>query len=70
MLKNLGSVAAPTAGLHFDEKLISDLKEKGVNFAKVTLHVGAGTFSPVRTDDITMHKMHSEWIECGQDVLR
>ena len=66
--KNLGSVAAPTAGLHFDEKLISNLKDKGVNFAKVTLHVGAGTFSPVRTDDITMHKMHSEWVECDQDV--
>jgi S-adenosylmethionine:tRNA ribosyltransferase-isomerase len=55
-----GSVAAPTAGLHFDEDLLSRLKMKGVDVAYVTLHVGAGTFRPVRVDDIKDHKMHSE----------
>ena len=55
-----GSVAAPTAGLHFDETLIENLKAKGIQIAYVTLHVGAGTFRPVRCDDIKDHKMHSE----------
>lgn len=55
-----GSVAAPTAGLHFDESVIASLHSRGVNIAYVTLHVGAGTFRPVRCDDIKEHKMHSE----------
>lgn len=60
---------APTAGLHFDEKLMADLKAKGVNFAFVTLHVGAGTFQPVRVDDINDHHMHSEYVEVPQEVV-
>ncbi len=55
-----GAVAAPTAGLHFDDAMLERLKAQGVNFAYVTLHVGAGTFQPVRVDDIREHKMHSE----------
>lgn len=58
--KHAGAVAAPTAGLHFDETMLNTIKAKGVNIAYVTLHVGAGTFQPVRTDMITEHKMHSE----------
>ena len=58
--KNLGSAAAPTAGLHFTNELINDLKDYGVNFAYVTLHVGLGTFRPVKVDDVTNHKMHTE----------
>ncbi|GIU26317.1 S-adenosylmethionine:tRNA ribosyltransferase-isomerase [Shewanella colwelliana] len=64
-----GVVAAPTAGLHFDDTLLSALKEKGVNTAFVTLHVGAGTFQPVRVDNILEHKMHSEWAEVPQTVV-
>ncbi|HEX7605370.1 MAG TPA: tRNA preQ1(34) S-adenosylmethionine ribosyltransferase-isomerase QueA, partial [Usitatibacter sp.] len=56
-----GAVAAPTAGLHFDEVLLAALESKGVAVAPLTLHVGAGTFQPVRDDDITRHVMHSEW---------
>lgn len=55
-----GSVAAPTAGLHFDGELLTSLREKGVDVAFVTLHVGAGTFQPVRSNDLTVHRMHSE----------
>jgi S-adenosylmethionine:tRNA ribosyltransferase-isomerase len=58
--KNAGAVAAPTAGLHFDESMLNIIKAKGVNIAYITLHVGAGTFQPVRVDNITDHKMHSE----------
>lgn len=58
--KELGSAAAPTAGLHFTEEIISKLKEKGVRIAYVTLHVGLGTFRPVKVEEITDHKMHSE----------
>jgi S-adenosylmethionine:tRNA ribosyltransferase-isomerase len=58
--KNPGSVAAPTAGLHFDESLLDEIREMGVTIAYVTLHVGAGTFQPVRVEDISEHKMHSE----------
>ncbi|NIC36705.1 tRNA preQ1(34) S-adenosylmethionine ribosyltransferase-isomerase QueA [Halomonas desiderata] len=61
-----GAVAAPTAGLHFDEPLLERLAAKGVESAFVTLHVGAGTFQPVRADDIREHKMHSEWIEVNE----
>lgn len=64
-----GAVAAPTAGLHFDDALMTRLKDKGVNFAYVTLHVGAGTFKPVKVDDVKDHQMHSEYIEVGQDVV-
>ncbi|NVK39427.1 MAG: tRNA preQ1(34) S-adenosylmethionine ribosyltransferase-isomerase QueA [Gammaproteobacteria bacterium] len=61
-----GAVAAPTAGLHFDDALLAALKDKGVNTAFVTLHVGAGTFQPVKVDDVNNHKMHSEWLEVDQ----
>jgi S-adenosylmethionine:tRNA ribosyltransferase-isomerase len=56
-----GAVAAPTAGLHFDEPMLAALKAKGIESARVTLHVGAGTFQPVRGDDIDSHVMHEEW---------
>jgi S-adenosylmethionine:tRNA ribosyltransferase-isomerase len=59
--KEPGAVAAPTAGLHFDQALLDKLAAKGVNIAYVTLHVGAGTFQPVRVEDLSEHKMHSEW---------
>jgi S-adenosylmethionine:tRNA ribosyltransferase-isomerase len=58
-----GAVAAPTAGLHFDDALLTRLQEKNVDFGYVTLHVGAGTFQPVRSDRIEDHVMHSEWLE-------
>lgn len=64
-----GAVAAPTAGLHFDEPLLEKLKAKGVNMAFVTLHVGAGTFQPVRVDSVEEHTMHSEYIEVPQEVV-
>ncbi|ELI6446961.1 tRNA preQ1(34) S-adenosylmethionine ribosyltransferase-isomerase QueA [Photobacterium damselae] len=64
-----GAVAAPTAGLHFDDALLAALKEKGVNFAFVTLHVGAGTFQPVRVDNIDDHHMHSEYVEVPEEVV-
>ncbi|MBA5683293.1 tRNA preQ1(34) S-adenosylmethionine ribosyltransferase-isomerase QueA [Photobacterium damselae subsp. damselae] len=64
-----GAVAAPTAGLHFDDALLAALKEKGVNFAFVTLHVGAGTFQPVRVDNINDHHMHSEYVEVPEEVV-
>ncbi len=63
-----GSVAAPTAGLHFTEELLTALKAKGVEFAYVTLHVGAGTFLPVKTDNIKNHKMHSEYFEISKET--
>lgn len=59
--KNSGAVAAPTASLHFDAPLLATLRDMGVDFSYVTLHVGAGTFLPVKVDDIADHKMHSEW---------
>mgnify|MGYP003384518401 CR=1 FL=1 len=59
--RHLGAVAAPTAGLHFDEALLQRLRERGVQFAYVTLHVGAGTFQPVRNENLAEHQMHSEW---------
>ncbi len=63
-----GAVAAPTAGLHFDQALLDTLAGRGVEFGYVTLHVGAGTFQPVRVDDIREHRMHSEWIEVGAEL--
>lgn len=59
--KNSGAVAAPTASLHFDTQLLATLRKMGVEFTYVTLHVGAGTFLPVKVDDISEHKMHAEW---------
>jgi len=66
--KNKGAVAAPTAGLHFDQPLLDELTAKGVQIAFVTLHVGAGTFQPVRVDDIHQHHMHSEVMDVPQSV--
>lgn len=63
-----GAVAAPTAGLHFDEDLLNKIKAKGVEIGEVTLHVGAGTFQPVRVENILEHHMHSEWLEVSQAV--
>lgn len=61
--RHAGAVAAPTASLHFDDALLAQIAERGVAFTEVTLHVGAGTFLPVKVDDITQHKMHAEWGE-------
>jgi len=63
-----GAVAAPTASLHFDEALLAALAAQGVGLAHVTLHVGAGTFLPVKTEDIAAHRMHAEWGEVGADA--
>ncbi len=65
-----GSVAAPTAGLHFDEALLQALDRKGVHRAHVTLHVGTGTFAPVRTEKIEDHRMHSEWCEIPESTAQ
>ena len=65
--KNLGAVAAPTAGLHFDDEMMALLQANGINIAYVTLHVGAGTFQPVRVDDVKDHKMHNE-IYCISEI--
>ncbi len=59
--RHAGAVAAPTASLHFDQPLLTALAAKGVDFTEVTLHVGAGTFLPVKVDDVASHKMHAEW---------
>ncbi len=59
--KNPGAVAAPTAGLHFDQETLDKIMSKGIKYTTLTLHVGAGTFTPVRTEDLSEHKMHSEW---------
>ena len=66
--RNSGAVAAPTASLHFDAPLLEALREMGVDFTYVTLHVGAGTFLPVKVDDIADHKMHSEWGHVSADA--
>ena len=63
-----GAVAAPTSGLHFDEALFVELKRKQVGRAEVTLHVGAGTFQPVRVDKVEDHQMHAEWLQVNQEV--
>ncbi len=68
--KTPGAVAAPTAGLHFDEDIIKSITELGVEIGYVTLHVGAGTFQPVRVDDVLNHKMHSEVVEVTNDVCQ
>lgn len=66
--KNVGSAAAPTAGLHFTEELLNKIKDKGVNIAYITLHVGLGTFRPVNVEDVTRHKMHSEYYIMSDEV--
>jgi len=67
--KHPGAVAAPTAALHFDEAMLAALDARGVKRASVTLHVGAGTFQPVKTDNISEHRMHSEWYSIPQTTL-
>ncbi|MEM9910828.1 MAG: tRNA preQ1(34) S-adenosylmethionine ribosyltransferase-isomerase QueA [Pseudomonadota bacterium] len=64
--KHAGAVAAPTASLHFDQALLHSMADQGVAFSEVTLHVGAGTFLPVKVDDVTTHKMHAEWGEVSE----
>jgi S-adenosylmethionine:tRNA ribosyltransferase-isomerase len=65
-----GAVAAPTAGLHFTEDLLKDIAQRGVGLAYITLHVGLGTFKPITTDDVTQHKMHSEWYEISSPAAQ
>ena len=66
--KEIGSAAAPTAGLHFTEELLERIKEKGINVVYLTLHVGLGTFRPVKVEDVTKHKMHSEFYSLSSEV--
>lgn len=66
--KESGSAAAPTAGLHFTDELLIEIKNKGVNIAFVTLHVGLGTFRPVSVDDVNDHEMHSEYYQMTQET--
>lgn len=66
--KELGSAAAPTAGLHFTQELIDRIRGMGVGFTYVTLHVGVGTFRPVKAEDITKHHMHTEWYRIPQET--
>ena len=68
--KNEGSAAAPTAGLHFTKELLEQVKAKGVNIAHVTLHVGLGTFRPVKVDDVEQHHMHSEFYIVEEDQAK
>jgi len=65
-----GAVAAPTAGLHFTERLVGELTARGIGFHTVTLHVGAGTFLPVKVDDVAGHKMHAEWGQVREEVAK
>lgn len=64
-----GAVAAPTAGLHFDDAMIQKVQDMGVDVAFITLHVGAGTFQPIRTDNVAEHKMHSEWYAISPETI-
>ena len=66
--KNIGSAAAPTAGLHFTKELLEDIKKKGIEINYITLHVGLGTFRPVNVEDISEHKMHSEFYQMSREV--
>jgi len=65
----LGSVAAPTAGFHFTKELLEKIKDKGIIIQYITLHVGLGTFLPVKTDEIHDHQMHSEWVEVSKETI-
>ncbi len=67
--KEVGAVAAPTAGLHFDAALLDALRARGIEFGHVTLHVGAGTFQPMRAEDVREHRMHSEWLNVGAELI-
>jgi S-adenosylmethionine:tRNA ribosyltransferase-isomerase len=67
--REAGAVAAPTAGLHFDAPLLEALRGRGIETGHITLHVGAGTFQPVRVDDVQSHRMHSEWINVGEGLV-
>ena len=67
--KEMGAVAAPTAGLHFDDAMLNTLSEMGVDQAEVTLHVGAGTFQPVKTENLDEHIMHSEWLSVSEEAV-
>ncbi len=67
--KEMGAVAAPTAGLHFDDAMLNTLSEMGVEQAEVTLHVGAGTFQPVKTENLDEHIMHSEWLSVSEETV-
>ena len=67
--RNPGAVAAPTAALHFDDAVLAVLRARGVGMASVTLHVGAGTFQPVRSENLAEHRMHSEWFEVPQATV-
>ncbi|MCL1633083.1 tRNA preQ1(34) S-adenosylmethionine ribosyltransferase-isomerase QueA [Luteimonas sp. SX5] len=67
--REVGAVAAPTAGLHFDDALLQALRVRGVRFGHITLHVGAGTFQPVRVEDLREHRMHSEWLNVGPELV-
>jgi len=68
--KNIGSAAAPTAGLHFTNELLDEIKNKGIQICYVTLHVGLGTFRPVNVEDVTKHKMHSEFFSMSSSVAQ
>lgn len=68
--KNIGSAAAPTAGLHFTKELLKKIEDKGIKICYITLHVGLGTFRPVNVEDITTHKMHSEFYQMSADVAK
>ncbi|MGA7964814.1 MAG: tRNA preQ1(34) S-adenosylmethionine ribosyltransferase-isomerase QueA, partial [Gammaproteobacteria bacterium] len=64
-----GAIAAPTASLHFDDAVLAGLEKRGVQSVRLTLHVGAGTFQPVRGEDLSAHRMHQEWCEVGPEVV-
>lgn len=68
--KHVGAVAAPTAGLHFDEALLGALQARGIAFGHITLHVGAGTFQPMRAEHVKDHVMHSEWLNVGAELCQ
>ena len=68
--KEIGSAAAPTAGLHFTKELLQKIEEKGIEICFITLHVGLGTFRPVKVEDVTKHKMHSEFYIIRDDVAQ
>ncbi len=68
--RHIGAVAAPTAGLHFDEPLLGRLRDRRIQFGHITLHVGAGTFQPMRADHVKDHRMHSEWLNVGAQLCQ